>query len=203
MTELPAIILAGGRASRMGGGDKGLLPVGGRVLLERVIARLERQCAPLALSANGDVARFAQFGLSVYSDSLPDQPGPLAGILAGLDWAAGLGAPAVISVAADTPFFPADLARKLTAHAGPSGLALAATRDDGGHVTQHPTFGRWPTSLREDLRLALRTGHRRVRDFARLHDPGFAIWPGAPVDPFFNVNTPGDLARAQVLCSAF
>lgn len=197
MTTLPAIILAGGRASRMGGGDKGLLCVGGQSLLARVIARLAPQCAPLALNANGDPTRFAGFGLPVLADSLPDMPGPLAGILVGLDWAAAQGAGAVISVAADTPFLPFDLAARLQAAAGPSGLSLAASRETGGGLVQHPTFGLWPVTLRSDLRAALLAGQRRVRSFAAGNAAGVAVWDAAPYDPFFNVNTPEDLARAE------
>ncbi|HHX88424.1 MAG TPA: molybdenum cofactor guanylyltransferase, partial [Paracoccus sp.] len=122
------VILAGGRATRMGGGDKGLRQVAGRRLLDHVIDRLGPQVAGLAINANGDPARLAGFGLPVLPDSLPDHPGPLAGVLAGMDWAAGQGARAIVTAAADTPFFPPDLVARLQAAAGPSGLALAASR---------------------------------------------------------------------------
>ena len=134
MSSVPGVILAGGLATRMGGGDKGLKVVAGKRLLDHVIARLVPQCGPLAINANGDPARFAEFGLPVLADSLPDYPGPLAGVLAGLDWAAGLGAEAIVTVAADTPFFPADLVARLQAAAGPSGLALAASPDETGKL---------------------------------------------------------------------
>ena len=160
------------------------------------IAQLSAQCDPLALNANGDPARFAAFGLPVLADDLPDHPGPLAGILAGMDWAAAHRADAVISVAADTPFFPADLAQKLAHARGPSGLALAATEDPAG-VADHPTFGLWPVALRGPLRDFLLAGRRRLRDFASDHAAGRAIWPSARLDPFFNINTPADLARAR------
>ena len=114
----PGIILAGGRATRMGGGDKGRLKLGDRSLLDRVRDRLASQVGPVALNANGDPARFADLGLPVIADSVADCPGPLAGVLAGLDWAASLGADAVVTVAADTPFFPADLVARLKAAAG-------------------------------------------------------------------------------------
>lgn len=194
MTPPPAIILAGGRATRMGGGDKCLLDLDGRPILARIVDRLAPQCGPLALNANGDPARFAAFGLPVVADSLPDHPGPLAGILAGMDWAAGLGADRILSVAGDTPFFPADLALRLT-QAG-EGIVLAASRTAGDQVIAHPTFGLWPTALRDDLRAALASGQRRVRAFAASHGAAAAVWEADPEDPFFNINTPEDLDRA-------
>lgn len=194
MTPPPAIILAGGRATRMGGGDKCLLDLDGRPILARIVDRLAPQCGPLALNANGDPARFAAFGLPVVADSLPDHPGPLAGILAGMDWAAGLGADRILSAAGDTPFFPADLALRLT-QAG-EGIVLAASRAAGDQVIAHPTFGLWPTALRDDLRAALASGQRRVRAFAASHGAATAVWKADPEDPFFNINTPEDLDRA-------
>lgn len=200
MTRMnPAVILAGGRASRMGGGDKGLLDLDGQALLARVIERLGPQAGPLALNANGDPARFAGLGLPVIADGVPGLPGPLAGVLAGLDWAAGLGAEAVVSAAADTPFLPLDLAARLAAAAGPSGLALAASPDAEGRLRLHPTFGLWPVALRGALRQALIQGQRRVAAWAEAQGAGIAAFPSAPFDPFFNVNTPEDLARARDL----
>ncbi|WP_207102338.1 molybdenum cofactor guanylyltransferase MobA [Paracoccus shandongensis] len=197
MTRPPAIILAGGRATRMGGGDKCLLDLDGRPMLARIALRLAPQCAALALNANGDPGRFADFGLPVLPDSLPDLPGPLAGILAGMDWAASRGDRAVVSVAGDTPFFPPDLVDRLM-QAG-NGIVLAASRDAGGRVTDHPTFGLWPVALRDALRAFLAGGQRRVRGFALAHAPAMAVWDAASADPFFNINTPEDLARAQAL----
>ncbi|WP_295047855.1 molybdenum cofactor guanylyltransferase MobA [uncultured Paracoccus sp.] len=194
-TTIPGIILAGGRATRMGGGDKCLLDLGGRPMLARIIDRLAPQCAPLALNANGDPARFAGFGLPVIADSLSDHPGPLAGILAGMDWAAGMGATRILSVAGDTPFFPSDLALRLD-QAG-HGIVLAASRVADGQVIAHPTFGLWPTDMRDDLRAFLASGHRRVRAFAAAHGAASAVWEADPDDPFFNINTPADLDRAR------
>ncbi|SPH24008.1 Molybdenum cofactor guanylyltransferase [Defluviimonas aquaemixtae] len=199
MTDLPGIILAGGRATRMGGGDKGLREIAGERLLDRVIARLAPQCAPVAINANGDPARFAEFGLPVLSDSLPDHPGPLAGVLAGLDWAESLGAEAIVTVAADTPFFPSDLAARLRAAAGPSGLALAASPDAEGRLRQHPTFGLWPVALRDDLRAALDGGLRKIVLWTDRHGAGTAEFASDPFDPFFNVNTPEDIETAERL----
>ncbi|NHF72738.1 molybdenum cofactor guanylyltransferase MobA [Paracoccus xiamenensis] len=194
--RLPAVILAGGQSSRMGGGDKVLLTLGDRPMLAHVIARLAPQASPLAISANGDPARFERFGLPVLADSLPDHPGPLAGVLAAMDWAAGLGFDAVLTAAGDTPFPPDDLATGLQAAAGPRGLALAADLDQGA-ARLHPTFGLWPTALREDLRAALTHGQRRVRQWAAAYQAGTALFQGA--EPFFNINTPDDLTRATTL----
>lgn len=193
--RIPGVILAGGRAVRMGGGDKGLRVIAGQSLLGHVIARLAPQAGPLALSANGDAGRFAGFGLPVLADSVAGHPGPLAGVLAGLDWAAGQGAGAIVTAAADTPFLPPDLVARLAAAAGPAGLALAAT-GEGGRVRPQPTFGLWPVALREDLRAALAGGLRKVVLWTGAHDAALAVWPAAG-DPFFNVNTPEDLALAE------
>jgi len=199
VTDPAGVILAGGRATRMGGGDKGLRHLGDRRLIDHVIDRLAPQCAALAINANGDPARFAEFGLPVLADSLPDHPGPLAGVLAGLDWAAAEGHAAIVTAAADTPFFPRDLARRLAADAGPSGLALAASRDTDGKLWRHPTFGLWPVALREDLRSALRGGLRKIVLWTDAHGAGLAEFPATPFDPFFNVNAPEDIARAEDL----
>ncbi len=196
------MILAGGRATRMGGGDKPLLPLGGRTMLDLVLDRLSPQAGGIALNANGDPARFAAFALPVLADSLPDHPGPLAGILAAMDWAIALGVPHVLTVAGDTPFFPGDLAQRLLERRGSRGLALAASRDAQGQTRDHPTFGLWPTSLRQDLAECLAQGQGRVRSFAARHQPGLAIWDDWPLDPFMNVNTPDDLARAEAALAA-
>lgn len=182
----------------MGGGDKGMLPLGGRPLIGHVIARLAPQVAALAISANGDPARWAGFGLPVLADSVQDWPGPLAGVLAGMHWAAGLGATWVQSVAADTPFLPRDLVPRLAAAGG---LALAASPDAAGQLRVHPTAGLWPVALRHHLRAALAAGQRRVLDWA-LDQGAVTVAFAAPGhDPFFNINTPEDLARAQQLAS--
>ncbi len=199
MTDLPGVILAGGRATRMGGGDKGLRLLAGQTLMTHVIQRLAPQCGPLAINANGDPARWSAFGLPVLPDTLPDWPGPLAGVLAGLDWAATLGAPAIITAAADTPFLPDDLVARLQAAAGSTGLALAASPDATGTLQRHPTFGLWPTALRHDLRAALEGGLRKIIRWTDAHQAGTAIFDATPSDPFFNVNTPDDLALAERL----
>jgi molybdopterin-guanine dinucleotide biosynthesis protein A len=198
---IAGVILAGGQATRMGGGDKGLRVVGGQTLLAHVLDRLRPQVGAIVLNANGDPARFAEWGLPVVADSLPDWPGPLAGVLAGMDWAAAQGADAVISVAADTPFFPRDLVAQLQAAAGPSGLALAATRE-GGKLYRQPTFGLWPVALRDDLRAALMGGLRKVVLWTDAHGAGTAEFGTDPFDPFFNINTPDDIAMAETLVQA-
>lgn len=199
--KVPAVILAGGRATRMGGGDKGWRILGGKRLVDHVMARLAPQVSAIALNANGDPDRF-DLGLPVLPDSIAGYAGPLAGVLAGMDWAASLGADAVVSVAADTPFFPTDLVTRLRQAAGPSGLALAASPDEIGKIWQHPTFGLWPVALRHDLRDALEGGLRKIVLWTDRHGAGIATFSSDPFDPFFNVNTPEDLARSEALIGA-
>ena len=195
------VILAGGQASRMGGGDKGLLKLGGQSLLDHVVARLQPQVARLALNANGDAARFARFGLPVVPDTINGFAGPLAGVLAGLDWAASHGADHIVTAAADTPFFPADLVPRLLLAAEQAGtpIALAATEDPVRGLSRHPTFGFWPVALRADLRVALEGGLRKVVLWTDRHGAAEALFPTPGFDPFFNVNTPEDLAKAESL----
>ncbi len=204
MNEPLGVILAGGLARRMGGGDKGLLRLGGRPLLAHVIDRLAPQVAGLALNANGDADRFATFGLPVLPDSIDGYAGPLAGVLAGLDWAAAQGADAIVTAAADTPFFPCDLVpRLLRAGEGMADpLVLAATPDARRVRVRHPTFGLWPVRLRDDLRAALADGVRKVVIWSDAHDGRLAEFPVTRFDPFFNVNTPDDLIRAEALLEA-
>ncbi|MEV8465668.1 molybdenum cofactor guanylyltransferase MobA [Fluviibacterium sp. DFM31] len=193
--NLGGVILAGGQARRMGGGDKGALVLGGRSLLDRVIDRLGPQVGPMMLNANGDAARFAEYGLPVRGDSLPGYPGPLAGVLAGLDWASEAGLTHIVTAAADTPFFPADLAPRLAraAERAATPIALAATQE-GGRMTRHPTFGLWPVALRADLRAALEGGLRKVVLWTDKHGAASTAFHD---DAFFNINTPEDLARAE------
>lgn len=190
MTQPLGVILAGGQATRMGGGDKGLLPLGGSTLLGHVIDRLAPQVDGLVLNANGDPARFDSFGLPVIADSI-DQAGPLSGVLAGLDYAAAQGHDAIVTAAADTPFFPDDLVLHLLASAQ-NGLCLAASPSG-----RQPTFGLWPVALRNDLRAALDGGLRKVVQWTNQHDAGTAEFPDDAA--FFNVNTPDDLAKAKAL----
>lgn len=197
------VILAGGRATRMGGGDKCLLLAGGRSLLAHAVERLAPQVDGLILNANGDPARFADYRLPVVADSVAGFAGPLAGVLAGMEAAAARGAAQIVTVAGDTPFFPRDLAARLRAAAAAEGKPLAcAAAPEGGRLWDHPTFGLWPVALAADLRAALEAGLRKVVLWTDRHgcaratfDPGAPEAPGA--DPFFNVNTPADLAEAD------
>ncbi|MFY0596901.1 MAG: molybdenum cofactor guanylyltransferase MobA [Cognatishimia sp.] len=193
------VILAGGQARRMGGGDKGMLDLDGVTILEQVIARLRPQVGAMALNANGDADRFEGFGLPVLPDSIAGFPGPLAGVLAGLDWAYDQGADTIVTAAADTPFFPSDLTEQLLSAAGPVPLALAASKGADGKVWRQPTFGLWSVALRDDLRQALTDGLRKVVLWTDRHDAGQAVFATDQVDPFFNVNTPEDLALAREL----
>ena len=199
MNQPAGIILAGGLSRRMGGGDKGLLALGGETLLARVIARLEPQVAEIALNANGDTARFEGFGLPVIADSVAEYPGPLAGVLAGMDWAAARGHTHIVTAAADTPFFPCDLVPRLMLASENAPIALAATPDPKRGMARHPTFGLWPVDLRDDLRAALGNGVRKVVAWTDKHGTAVAEFSATPVDPFFNVNTPEDMARAEGL----
>jgi molybdenum cofactor guanylyltransferase len=201
MQEPLGVILAGGIARRMGGGDKGLLRLGDRPLISHVIDRLRPQVADCAINANGDPARFSEFHLPVIPDSVDGHVGPLAGVLAGLDWAAAQGAATIVTAAADTPFFPCDLVPRLllAAEGMTDPLALAATPDPERGVLRHPTFGLWPVSLRDDLRAALLRGVRKVVLWSDSHAGRVAEFPVPRFDPFFNVNTPGDLNRAAEL----
>jgi len=192
------LVLAGGLARRMGGGDKPLALLAGRPILAHVIERLSEQCDGLVLNANGDPARFAAFGLPVVADSVPDFAGPLAGILAGLDWLAEHRPETawLLSVAADTPFIPDDLARRLheARIAAETPLACAASAGQAHHA-----IGLWPVSLRQDLRQALAAGERKISRWTHEHGVAVAEWAAEPVDPFFNVNTPDDLHEAERL----
>ena len=191
------IILAGGQATRMGGGDKGLRMLGGQTLLTRVIDRLDPQVSGVALNANGDPARFADLGIPVIADSIDGFAGPLAGVLAGLDWAATQGADTIVTAAADTPFFPCDLVPQLqlASEGMTHPLALAATPDPKRGMARHPTFGLWPVALRDDLRDALQEGVRKVVQWTDRHAARLAPFPDEGA--FFNVNTPQDLIKAE------
>ena len=190
------VILAGGLATRMGGGDKGLLPLGDSTILGHVIERLAPQVDAVALNANGDPDRFSAFALPVLADSVGGYVGPLGGVLAGLDWAAERGATHVVTAAADTPFFPGDLVPRLLSAAENQGKPIALARTQDG---RHPTFGLWPVDLREDLRTALTEGMRKVVLWTDGHGTAYADFPSDGFDPFFNVNTPEDLEKARTL----
>jgi molybdopterin-guanine dinucleotide biosynthesis protein A len=191
-------VLAGGLARRMGGGDKPLRLLGGRPMLDHALARFAPQVAEMIVNANGDAARFAAYGLPVVADGLPDHPGPLAGILAALDWTAEH-RPAldwVASVPGDSPFIPRDLVARLHAARAAAGVPLAAASSAG---QAHPPVGLWPVALRAELRAALLAGERKIDRWTARHGCAMAEWPVTPVDPFFNANAPEDLAAAERL----
>jgi molybdopterin-guanine dinucleotide biosynthesis protein A len=201
MTEIPGVVLAGGLARRMGGGDKPMRKIGGKTILERVIARLAPQCGGLIINANGDPARFTGFGLPVVADDVADYPGPLAGILAALDWAAAHrpGVRWVLSAAGDCPFLPRDLVARLDAAraAQDAELAVAAS----GQRT-HPVVGLWSVRLRHELRQALVVeGVRKIDRWTARYRIATATWPAEPLDPFFNANTIDDIAEADRLAA--
>ena len=193
------LVLAGGLARRMGGGDKARLRIGGKTILARVLERLAPQCAAIILNANGDPARFADAALPVVPDSVPDFAGPLAGILAGLDWLAAQnnGIEWLVSVPSDCPFLPDDLVERLhqARRKLGAGVPLACARSG---EWRHPVVGLWPLALRADLRKALvEEDLRKIEVWTARHGVAVAEWPAEPVDPFFNVNTPEDAARAE------
>ena len=199
MTTYPAtlgLVLAGGLARRMGGGDKALLRIGDATILERVLDRLTPQCSGVILNANGDPGRFAFTRLPVVADDVPGFAGPLAGILAGLDWAAthAPGVSWIASVPGDCPFLPRDMVARLHAARATDHQPLACARSG---EWRHPVVGLWPVALRADLRHALvAEGLRKIEVWTGRHGIAIADWPTAPVDPFFNVNTPEDAAEA-------
>jgi len=198
MTSKPlGLILAGGLARRMGGGDKGLIKIGGETILDRALSRMKPQCSRMIINANGDPSRFAFTGLPVVPDDIPDFAGPLAGILAGLDWAAK-NAPEVEYVASapgDCPFLPRDLLTRLEDARSKEGPPLACAKSGDW---RHPVVGLWPVALRADLRHALIVENmHKIEIWTARHGVAIAEWPDQPVDPFFNANTPEDVERAQ------
>ncbi len=195
---IAGIILAGGQARRMGGGDKALLEVAGQPLLAWVYDRLRPQVAEVALNANGDPSRFAAFDLPVVPDTVEGFVGPLGGVLAGMRWAAARGHTHIVTAAADTPFFPDDLVERLLAAKGIMPISMATTDDPERGLSEHPTFALWPVDLADDLEHALTTSTmRKVIVWTSRHGCARAVFPGDY--PFFNVNTPEDLAEAERL----
>lgn len=196
------VLLAGGLARRMGGGDKSLKRVGGRTILERIVARVGPQCDGLIVNANGDPSRFAFLGLPVVADTVSGHPGPLAGVLAALEYARAErpGVRHVISIATDCPFLPRDLAARLREAARRTGHPLACAVSGG---QTHPVIGLFPVALVDDLRRALvEEDLRKIDRWTARHGCAEAEWPIDPVDPFFNANAPDDLAEAERLAAA-
>lgn len=193
------LVLAGGQARRMGGGDKGLSVLGGRPILLRIVDRLRPQVRSLALNANGDPERLSNFGLPILPDDIADFAGPLAGVLAGLDWAAthAPDCPWLLSVPCDAPFIPLDLARRLYAACDGHRAELAVAASAG---RAHPVVGLWPVRLRHNLRRAIvEEGARKVDEWAAQYRLATVEFPFDDVDPFFNLNRPEDLVEAERL----
>lgn len=198
MTEtscVVGILLAGGQARRMGGGDKCLRSLGGRPILEHVIARAREQVAVLVLNANGDARRFARFGLPVAPDVIGGFAGPLAGVLTGMEWARDRRPDCnwIATFATDAPFFPRDVVARMLERAQGADMACARS---GGH--SHPVFGLWPVGLAPDLRRAMvDEGIRKVDIWTARYRLVEVEYPSQPFDPFFNTNSPEDLKHAE------
>ena len=206
MTETPptlGLVLAGGLARRMGGGDKARIKIAGATILQRVLSCLGPQCSRVIINANGDPTRFADTGLDVVADDVPDFAGPLAGILAGLDWAARHAPDSkwLASVPGDCPFLPKNLVARLHEARIKAGTPLACARSG---EWRHPVVGLWPVALRGDLRKALVDEHlHKIELWTTRHGVAIADWPAEPIDPFFNVNTPQDAARAETIAAQY
>lgn len=197
MNKPLGLVLSGGLARRMGGGDKSLIEIGGVTILERVLSRMKPQCSRLIINANGDPSRFGFTGLPIVPDDIPDFAGPLAGILAGMDWAAANepNTEYIVSVPGDCPFLPRELVQRLEEARKREGKPLACAKSGDW---RHPVVGLWPVALRAALRHALvKEQLHKIEVWASRHGAATAVWPDYPVDPFFNVNTPEDAARAN------
>ena len=195
-SKVAGVFLAGGRSSRMGGGDKCLKKLGDQTLLSRAIARTIDQVGPMVLNANGDPSRFSSYGLPVAPDVISDFPGPLAGVLTGLEWAARHAPECeyIATFASDTPFIPRCLVRKLYKLIE-LGASLVCATSDRRH---HPVFGLWPVCERSELREAMLVDNtRKVDVWTARYKLGIVDFSTKPIDPFFNVNTPEDLAYAE------
>ncbi|UUX50533.1 molybdenum cofactor guanylyltransferase MobA [Nisaea acidiphila] len=195
--DIVGVLLAGGQSRRMGGGDKSLRMLAGRPILSHVIERVRGQVGTMVLNANGDPSRFSDFGLPVVADVIPGHQGPLAGVLTGMMWAKEhvLDAEWILTVATDAPFVPEDIAGRLTAAIEAEGADLACAESGGRN---HPVIGLWPVRLAGNLRSAvldqeIRKVDRWTANF-RLSVVHFA---DEPTDPFFNINHPDDIQRAE------
>jgi molybdopterin-guanine dinucleotide biosynthesis protein A len=202
MIDIPGIILAGGLSRRMGGGDKGLLMLGETSIIERVIDKILPQVGCLAININGDSSRFPDYKLPIIPDSIKGYLGPLSGILAGMEWAFKNGNRYIATVAADTPFLPDDLIKRLHAMVKSKNLniGIAASRIlSGDDVFIHPTFGIWEVALKDDLRDALANDTRKIMFWAKKFKLDYYYFDTSDKlsDPFFNINTPDDLEEAK------
>jgi molybdopterin-guanine dinucleotide biosynthesis protein A len=199
MARILGVVLAGGLARRMGGGDKSLQMLAGRPILDRIIERLGPQVDGVILNANGDPERFAHWGLPVAGDPIPDYAGPLAGVLAGLTWARQNRPDVtdIVTVPGDGPFLPRDLAARMAQAREQAGADLACATSAG---QAYPVVGLWPVRLHEDLRKAMvEEDIRKVDRWTARHRLVQVEFAAQPVDPFFNANTPDDIAEAERL----
>lgn len=197
--NVAGVILAGGLARRMGGGDKSLLTLGDLPLLQRVIERARPQVDTLVLNANGDPERFAEYGLPVAADVVPDFAGPLAGILTGMQWVHEHAPECewVVSFACDTPLFPESLVARLLQQAEQEKAPLACAVSDGRN---HPVFGLWSMSLMDDLhRAVVEEDMRKILRWTDRYRCSQVEFSAEPFDPFFNINRPEDLEAAERL----
>ena len=192
------VILAGGQAQRMGGIDKGRLKIGDASILEIIIKCLNFQLDKIVLNANGDLTRFSDLEIDVIPDTIKGYVGPLAGILSGLRFAEQNGFSSILTVASDTPFFPVDLLSKLS-NVSPqqSALISIAATEQKDKLIRHPTFGLWSVSLADDLEKNIQSGLRKIVLWADKHSAKTVLFPSSEYDPFFNINTQGDLEEAQ------
>ena len=189
-SAIAGCIIAGGASRRMGE-DKAVLEFGGMPLVVHAIERLKPQVTSLIINAHDDSADFSAYGLPVVTDPAADRQGPLAGILASLRWAEKNDIAWIATIAVDTPFFPRDLVSRLAEAAQDKELACASS---AGRL--HPVFGLWKAELAQELEQQIENGLRSVRQWVALHDAGIAQWPAEPYDPFFNINSPADMAVA-------
>ena len=201
--SVTGVILAGGQSRRMGGGDKGLLELNGKPMLQHVIERLRPQVSSIAINANGDPGRFAQLGLPVIPDTVAGFVGPLAGVLAGMRWSAAHTPEArwIVTAAGDAPLLPIDLVARLVAAASEHERTIALAQS---HGELHPVIGLWPVALADDLEEQLARGVRKVLHWTDRHGTVPVPFPparigGVEIDPFFNANTPEELEELRAM----
>lgn len=195
--KIAGVLLAGGQARRMGGGDKCLRQIGGRSILSYIIERVSPQVSGMVLNANGDPVRFDAFSLPVRADSIDGFAGPLAGVLTGMDWVMETGNKFdwILTAPTDAPFLPSDLCDRLRTAIDTDSTDMARA-ESGGRA--HPVVGLWPVALRDDLFDAMtKEDIRKVDRWTARYAVSDVDFPTVPIDPFFNANTPDDIERAE------
>jgi len=198
-SQIAGVVLAGGLSRRMGGQEKSLMTLGGKEPIAWVTERLALQVSTLAINANGDASRFEFLSLPVLADTVDGFVGPLAGVLAGMRWANTLpGITHLATAAADTPFFPENLiARLQEAVENKDDVVMASSN---GRI--HPVFALWPVHLADQLEHFLVTeDKRKILEFAMRTHLSEVVFNFEDNDPFFNINTPEDLARAEIIAN--